>query len=236
LRRAIALVGLIVLITATIGLYVTLNNGASSSTSGINASSSSSRTVILNYVNGTSCKISGRITLQSGETTLTSFLMLSNSTARLCISYTFGPVQSEHFVNFSQYASITKVVAGPPPPPNQGPGFSYSYVPAQGVSIIANPSSISIPASNSNTTIIVNYTITASSNASGFFSLGYLSMCPPLVPFSIGYGDSAVNASDFHGFFFPSNCPSTLPEIGFPEIIGYAGLGTLSVTAPNETT
>jgi len=128
-------------------------------------------------------------------------------------------------VNFSGY-EIQEVDTTPVP--NQGGGFGciYSHSPAPGISEVASPSTLTIPAGFNESRIIVNYTITAAAQAKGFYTLSFREACPPLIPYSVGYGTSQLNASDFEGFFIASSCTIQLP-LSQGEIVGYGGMGTI---------
>lgn len=165
------------------------------------------------------------------------FLMSQNSSASICVSYTFDPVQTPTVVNFQDYAKVLLVTANSVSN-EYGTGFAYSKVIAPGVSMSANPASITlVPGTNTPTKVVVQYTITASSHAKGFFSLNYLDSCPAFLPFSVGYGTSDVNASDYHGYFLASNCVAMVaPIVGEPIVTGYGGMGSTLVTAGSEMT
>lgn len=201
------------------------------------AAATVARPVIENFVAGPGCKSFPGLKLQNGETSLVSFLMQQNSSASICVSYTFNPVQTQTLVNFQDYAYLFIVTANAVSN-EYGDGFSYSKVPAPGISVGANPSSITlVPGVSTPTQVVVQYTISASSTSKGFFSLNYLDSCPAFIPVSVGYGTTDINASDYHGFFLSSNCVWAItPITGTPQVVGYGGMGTTLVTAGSEMT
>jgi hypothetical protein len=211
------------------------NNSTDGTTStGVNGQTSVGP-VIDNYVPGPGCVSSPGLQLQKGDLSLVALLMYQGSSASFCVSYIFEPVQSQTVVNFQEYAYAFLVTATTVDN-NNASGFSYSKTPAPGISISADPSSIILePSASATNQVQVEYTITASPNARGFFSLNYLDSCPAFIPFSVGYGTLGVNATDYHGFFMPSNCVWMVsPLAGIPQIVGYGGMGTTLITAASE--
>lgn len=192
--------------------------------------------VVENYVKGPGCTSSPGLSLQNGDLSLLGFLMYQNSSGTICVSYTFQPVESQTNVDFQEYVYVFLVTATAVGNGN-GYGFSYSKVAAPGISVSASPSSITLAPGTTTTQVQVQYTVVTTSGSKGFFSLNYLDSCPAFIPFSVGYGTTGVNASDFHGFFLPSSCISMVsPIVGTPQVVGYGGMGTSLITAQNETT
>jgi hypothetical protein len=165
-----------------------------------------------------------------GDLSRLAFLIYQNTTSEFCVSYTFEPTQTRQVVNFQEFASVFSVIATA-----ANGGFSYSKSPAPGISMTASQSSITLEPSNSSTVVDIQYTIVASATAKGFFSLNYLDSCPAFIPFSVGYGTGQVNASDFHGFFLPSSCIIQGVPVSSIQVSGYSNMGTLLITAANET-
>lgn len=186
--------------------------------------------VIQNYVSSTSCPTlapSGLTLVNESNNNQQSdltFLMKSGTTATLCVAYQLeNDAILPATINFSG-SQILEVNAS-----SIGGGYSYSYSPAPGISETATPSILTIPAGFNQSRIIVNYTITATAQAKGFYTLSYYEPCPGLIPFSVGYGTAQVNASDFEGFFIASSCSLQLP-LSDGEIVGFGGMGTMALS------
>lgn len=197
-----------------------------------NHGSTNSSEIIQNYVNSTSCPTLSTTGLslsnESGNNQMTdlAFLMKAGSTATICLAYPLeGEPSAPVTIDFSGF-QILQVVATPVP--NQGgeSGYSYSYSPATGITETASPGVLTIPAGFNESQIIVNYTITSTLQARGFYTLSYYETCPPLIPFSVGYGTAQVNASDFPGFFLASSC-TIQSVLSDPQIVGFGGMGTM---------
>ena len=193
-------------------------------------SSETDSEIIQNYVSTTSCPTlatSGLALVNESSDNHQSdlaFLMKSGTAATLCVAYQLeNDAILPSTINFSG-SQILKVNAS-----SIEGGYAYSYAPAPGITEKATPSILTIPAGFNKSRIIVNFTITATAQAKGFFALSYYEPCPGLIPFSIGYGTAQVNASDFEGFFIASSCSLQLP-LSDGEIVGFGGMGTMILT------
>ena len=224
-----AVMGIIVIASV---VYLPLGTTTTSSSTG--TSNVRSSTEILDYVPGPGCQniTQGGIVLINGEYTALAFLMKTNSQATVCVKYTLSSnIQSVRTIDFN--SSIDVVNATAVYQNGTFSGYEYSYKPANGVSIEANPSSITVGPENYSQQFIVNYTITASSNAKGLYSLGYFGSCPNLIPFSVGYGTSQINGSVFKSFLLPGSCVLNGAFSSNGVLVGYGGLGTEWIsTAP----
>jgi hypothetical protein len=195
-------------------------------------STASSSESIQNYVSSPACPSlapSGLMLVNESNNNQQSdltFLMKSDSVATICVSYQLDSGTSlPTAVNFSGF-EIQEVNATPTPNQSAGSGYTYSYSPAPGISETATPGVLNIPAGFNKSRIIVNYTITTTAQAKGFYTLSFYEACPPLIPFSVGYGSAQVNASDFEGFFIASGCTVQAP-LSDAQIVGFGAMGTI---------
>ncbi len=155
------------------------------------------------------------------------FTLLPGGTGLFCVTYsvdTGGMTQASDTIEFS--SSVDIVHASYSVNPNgEGNVYSYSYLAAPGVKETADPSAVTFQrGSGSPTTVTVVYTIVASQNSSGFYSLGFTS-CSPLIPLAITYNWQKVEASDFTGFFLPLDC-TFQPPFSDARVTGLASMNT----------
>jgi hypothetical protein len=216
LTRGLVL-GTIVLLAATSTVAVGVFLGGQISSSSTSTSTSASQSF---------CNISFPTGLQlqatNGTGTWTAFVMSPDSTAKLCVTWSTNS-QDLKLSDFS--AEIDNVTVTP-----YADGNGYSYSRAPNVNITWNASSVHYSKINeSSYAVTVIYTITATSNAHGFYTLGYPNNCPPIIPFAVVGNSQSVSSSDFpKGFFFLSSCKlSGLLSTG--RITGYDGVSTTVV-------
>jgi len=149
--------------------------------------------------------------------------MPPDSTAQLCITWSTNSPD----LNASDLsAEIDNVTVT-----HYADGDGYSYSRAPNINITWNASSLHYMKINeSSYAVTVVYTITASSNAHGFYTLSYPNNCPPPIPFAVtGGGSQSVSSSDFpNGFFFPSSCRLS-GSLSIGRITGYGGVSTTLV-------
>jgi hypothetical protein len=146
-----------------------------------------------------------------GDSIAPVLLMRPDSTAHICVTY-----QSVWKGNASQYTNQDsgyatyqfsllilsyRCLSGATAGCTGGwvPTFNHSF------GISATPSSIH-PTSSTNY-VTITYTVTASSNSTGFYDSSAPYNGCDFMPMAVGYAASQVNASDFGGFFLPLPCP-----------------------------
>ena len=143
--------------------------------------------------------------------------MLPSSVATFCVSYTVES-QSPALVTFQ---GIVDRVAAAAVQTSTDSGFTYSYTVASGVTVVATPSTVSVQNLAVGSSVIVQYTISATSNSTGAYSFWYTNQCPDLEPLAIGNG--YLSGSNFEGFFLPSNCNVVAP-LSAGILVGFTGL------------
>jgi hypothetical protein len=142
------------------------------------------------------------------ESQVPGFIMSPGSTMQLCVEYSSG------FLNNTY----------------DGPAYNSAYSweqngdlqPTNGFASSASPTNISIAAGQS---VDVVYSVTAYSNATGFYGLTLLQYCLPF-PIAVGYPTSQVNSSDFPGLFGTRSCPD---EFLGSQILGFSGATMVQV-------
>jgi hypothetical protein len=160
----------------------------------------------------------------NGSRTWTAFLTHPASAAALCITWTTSS-QNLKLSDFSakiDNVTVTHYADG-------SNGYSYSRAP--GLNITWDASSVHYSKINeSSYAVTVVYTITASSSAHGFYTLGYPNNCPPIIPFAVVDSSHKVTSSDFpQGFFFLSSCKLD-GSLSIGRVTGYSGMSTTVVS------
>jgi hypothetical protein len=136
------------------------------------------------------------------------FIMSPGSTMQLCVEYSSG------FLNNTY----------------DGPAYNSAYSweqngdlqPTSAAASSASPANISIAVGQS---VDVVYSVTAYSNATGFYGLTLFQYCVPF-PIAVGYGASQVSSSDFPGLFGERSCPDEFLE---GQILGFSGATMVQV-------
>jgi hypothetical protein len=136
------------------------------------------------------------------------FIMSPGSTMQLCVEYSSG------FLNNTY----------------DGPAYNSAYgweqngdlQPTNGTASSASPVNISIAVGQS---VDVVYSVTAYSNATGFYGLTLFQHCAPF-PIAVGYRASQVNSSDFPGLFGTRSCPAEFLQA---QILGFSGATMVQV-------
>jgi hypothetical protein len=159
----------------------------------------------------------------NGSRTWTAFVTHPASAASLCITWTTSS-QNLKLSDFSaeiDEVTVTHYADG-------SNGYSYSRAPS--VNITWDASSVHYGKINqSSYAVTVVYTITASSNAHGFYTLSYPNNCPPMIPFAVVGNSQSFSSSDFpQGFFFLSSCKLDGP-LSIGTVTGYSGMSTIMV-------
>ena len=189
----------------------TLSQASSSSTSALSTAESPST------ISPAPCALSYRVppsnvtTLANGtqitENAIPAFVMGTGSTMELCLEYTNAVPSIPHLLTPTiaalQWASC----------------YPTCNSPARNFTTNASPVSILFSQGES---IVVEYTISAGENSTGFVGLseGYYLECAS-IPVAVGYPSSQVNASDFPGYgSIVGGCPGSPVEA---QIIGYTG-------------
>lgn len=155
------------------------------------------------------------------------FLMGSNSTAQICVSY---QVQVTHITSPATYqilpsSGVFQYHLHCTPTSCSGGGTAGNFT------IITSPGVITLYPSNNVSLITIVYTIRSGVNARGFYSLEYLNQCPSFIPFADGYNPSQVNASDFPGFFQPNFGCQGSDYLSNGVITGLTGLNYTYIAA-----
>jgi hypothetical protein len=155
------------------------------------------------------------ITTNDTQTKL-AFEVQPGTVDELCITYTINQddLPLAAFAVTLSSVNATKVHGG----------YEWSFSPAPGVNITSNAAFLDVNQLNSSTTVTVVYTITVSSGAGGFYSLGYPNNCPALIPFAVTDNPQGVTFADFPGFFQPGSCELSAP-LGV-SVTGYTGMTT----------
>jgi len=218
-----AILAIVVVAAATAAVYSEYGRGA-----GVNeatVSTSSSRTSIP-PTNCTTTFPDGLALRGSGNATRL-FTLLPGGTGLVCVTYSVDTgAMSQPSVTIEFNSSVDIVYASYSVNPNgEGSVYSYSYRAAPGVKETAYPSAFTFQrGSGSPTTLTVVYTIVASPNSSGFYSLGFTS-CSPLIPLAITDNWQKVEPSDFTGFFLPLDC-TFQPPFSDARVTGLAAMNT----------
>jgi len=106
----------------------------------------------------------------------------------------------------------------------------YSYSRAHGINITFDPSSLNLTSFRySAGSLSVLYSMSASRNATGFYSLSYPGVCG-LISLAVTNEPQKVSAADFPGFFVPSTCPISPPFDGWSQMTGFTGMTASWVT------
>ena len=111
-------------------------------------------------------------------------------------------------------------------------GDGFTYVPAPNINLTWDASSVhSTQLNDSTSSVTVVYTITASSDAHGFYTLSFPNNCPSFIPFAVVGISTNVSSSNFpQSFFALRSCPLQ-GSLSIGRITGYYGLNTVSLTA-----
>lgn len=151
---------------------------------------------------------------------LQAFVMKPGSVSALCVTYSVSSSERNLTANMFS-ASIINANA------TCTGEYNCIYYPynAQNIQILSDAGSSDLTNMNSSKITVV-YTIVASQNATGYYSLSFPNQCPSLIPFAIAESPQLVNASEFVGYFAPSSCP-IVSAVGQPEFTGYTNLNVV---------
>jgi hypothetical protein len=149
------------------------------------------------------------------------------TTAFLCLLYPYdraiGPsVFQAKFYAFVESVQVTAI--------NQSAGavgYSFFYQNATGVRVLASPTQLTIQNSTMTSPfIMVDYAISASSDAGGYYAFVAQGLCPTLLPFAITNAPvSTISPSDFSPTLFQyATCPPTDGAVGSPYLVGTANI------------
>jgi hypothetical protein len=169
--------------------------------------------------------------LESGNNR-TLFILRPGTTGLLCVTYTVNATAFQEGNITIQFQGAVDSVNATYTNSTNGEGYvySYSFSPAPGVTDTANPAVVTFQEGSSLTTVTIIYTITASQDSAGFYSLDYPITCPALIPLAITDASQKVTAADFPGFFFPQACGKEEP-LSNPRVTGLAGVNTTLIAA-----
>jgi hypothetical protein len=162
------------------------------------------------------------------------FLMPTNSTAMVCVSYqvqtngqSLPPSLNVSFFGQISSLNVTYTTGG------GGGYYVNSANPAAGISETASPSSFDYRNGTEVTNIIAAYTITAAARTGGIYALGYEGDCPPWIPISVGYNSTNAEKliiADYPIFLFPTGCMANTP-LSDGVITGVSGMDVAWVNA-----
>jgi len=164
---------------------------------------------------------------QAAGSNWTVFVMPPGSSAQLCVSWTTDSPD----VNASTLAAdVLNVTTSQ----TNGGGEAYAYHEVRDVNMTLDSSSVHSKGDGSGSFgVTAVYTVTAASNATGFYSFEYPNICPLLIPFAVVDPSHVVTAADFpQGFFIFLGSCAVEGDLSAGTITGYGGMTTTVVTAP----
>ncbi len=199
-RQSAAIVLVVLLVAAAAGTALAeldLGSGGNVSTT---LSTSVSTEVIPSNCTTT---FSGGLPTQEAGNESRLFVILPGSTGLICVTYTLSD-----FVPLSASASPLELTSSiylvnatyENSSNGEGSEYFYSSHLASGLSESANPPSVNLTSASGNSFTVV-YSVTASENATGFYSLSFTGSCPSLIPFAVTTDGKGVTPSDYTGFF-----------------------------------
>jgi len=220
-REALALVILIVVAVAAVAAVF-----AGSALSGRRSTGTTTESLTTKAPTDCTVTFPSGIPLQSGGNR-TLFILRPGTTGLLCVTYAveMSTIQQENTT--IQFQGTVDLVNATYTNNTGGEGYyySYSFSPAPGVADAADPAAVTFQRGSNVTSITIVYTIAASRESAGFYSLGYPIECPQLIPLAITNGSNKITAADFPGFFFPKACTGEHP-LSEPRVTGLADMNT----------
>jgi len=199
-RESAAIVLVVVLVAAAAGTGLAELDFRSVGRVSTNLSASGPRVAVPS--NCTTAFSGGLPTQETGNQSRL-FVILPGSTGLICVTYTLNEsaplspsasplrLSSNIYVVNATYDNNTN---------GEGSEYFYSSHLAPGLSESANPSSVDLPLASGDSFTVV-YSVTASENATGFYSLSFTGGCPSLIPFAVTTDGQGVTPSDYTGFF-----------------------------------
>ena len=175
------------------------------------------------------------------------FLLPTNSTGTICMSFgKFNSTQSSlpSFNPTSLSASVLSLNVTYSKGSGGAEGYSVnSYNPAGNVTLTTSlqyftyyaNSTAPNQAKSGTTYLVAAFTIKASSETNGIYTLASQGDCPPWIPITIGYNITEAQAminSEYPIFLFPGSC--TVGPYGNPVVIGVGGSMQVNYVAANQ--
>ncbi|MDA4121676.1 MAG: hypothetical protein OK456_00680 [Thaumarchaeota archaeon] len=199
-RESAAIVLVVLLVAAAAGTALADLDFGSAGKVSANLSTSESTGAVPSNCTTT---FSGGLPTQEAGNQSRLFVILPGSTGLICVTYTLNdstPLSPS--VSPLRLTSSIYVVNATYENNSNGEGSEYFYSShlAPGLTESTDPPSVDLPLASGDSFTVV-YSVTASKNATGFYSLSFTGSCPSLIPFAVTTDSQAVTPSDYTGFF-----------------------------------
>jgi len=159
----------------------------------------------------------------AAQTKLRLITITPGSTAVLCVDWGLSPGQSSRMINFTGTGGVVSITAEPYGNASCScSGTVYSTSAASGVTVLADPSSLTVPSYGG--LLETEYIIRTTAQSTGFYDIEFPGQCPAFLPLAIVSPGQSITASDFPGFFNPSGCIAGPSGLGTGTIIGVSGM------------